>query len=212
MPALLDDLEEIREVMLSRGMFTRELKDSVRASSIVEADRSFEAVVSTERVAQVIDWSRYEVIDEVLVARGGQFPAQAPLLDSHIRHSSADVMGSALNFRLQDAESQWLGRGIFAKPAGPDDPVERIWARVRDGHLRGVSIGYMVLENTDIEPGQKKLVAGKYYTATARRLRVSTKWAVHELSTTPIGADPLALIRSRQGNFAPVPKTRSYFR
>jgi hypothetical protein len=208
MPAFkLDSCEELREAMLSRGLSARDVE--VRSSSIVVADRSFEAVVSTEEPAQIVDWRAYEVIDEVLVARGGVFPPVAVLLDSHFRSRCRDVIGSAREFKLEE-DVRWAARGFVAEPAFPGDEVELIWSRIKGGHLRAVSIGYEVLEFTDIEPGQKKLVGSKYYTAKERRLRISTKWRCHELSTTPIGADSMALIRSHQGNSAQ-PK-RSYFR
>lgn len=206
MPALRSQSDDLREFMSARGLSLREMP--VRGSSIVEADRSFEAIVSTEQIAQVIDWRRYEIIDEVLIARGGVFPESIPLLDSHQRYRSRDVIGSAQDFHLED--NKWIGRGLVAKPANADDDVEIIWARIRDKHLRAVSIGYEVLENTDIDPGQKKMVAGRYFTAKERRLRITTAWRTHELSTTPIGADSMALIRSHMGNVAQ-PK-RSYFR
>jgi hypothetical protein len=205
MPTSASNTDELREFMSARGLSLREMP--VRGSSIVEADRSFEAVVSTEQVAQVIDWRRYEIIDEILMSRGGVFPESIPLLDSHQRYRSRDVIGSAQDFRLDG--DKWVGRGFVAKAATADDDVEIIWARIRDKHLRAVSIGYEVLENTDIDPGQKKLVAGRYFTAKERRLRITTAWRTHELSTTPIGADSMALIRSHMGNVAR--PQRSYF-
>lgn len=181
---------------------------SLRAASINDVDRSFEAVVATEVRATVIDWQRYEIIDEILVARGGQFPEHMPLLPNHRRYDVLDVIGSAREFRLTN--SQWIGRGFVAAPANDDDEVNVIWKRVADGHIRAVSIGYQVMNSVDIPAGSKQEVNGRTYQAEARPLRISKEWRAHELSLTPIGADEFALIRSFQGSSAPI--NRSYFR
>lgn len=193
--------------MRQRGLSAREL--AMRESSVNEEARSFEAVVSNETMAQVIDWHRYEIIDEILLARGGEFPERVPLLPNHQRYDVTDVIGSADSFRLEG--NQWIGRGIVAKSENAaDERVDVIWGRVRDRHIRAVSIGYQVFDSVDIAPGKRAVVNGKQYQAGERLLRISTKWRTHELSLTPIGADSMALIRSRLG--APPAKKRSMFR
>lgn len=169
-----------------------------RSESINEANRSFEAVVATEAPAVVRDYETWRLIDEVLVASGGEFPQQMPLLDDHNRYGSLAVIGSAREFR--QSESGWIGRGYFAEPSdGGDERLAAIWGRVRDGHIRDVSIGYVPIEWVDIPPGQTQEVNGRRYTAGERALRITTKWRAHELSITPIGADSNAKIRSHQG-------------
>lgn len=196
--ALASPVDEVREFMRERGLFVREL--SLRASSIDEKERSFEAVVATEQRVAIIDWQRYEVIDEILVARGGQFPEQVPLLPNHRRYDVLDVIGSAKSFRREG--DKWVGRGIVAEPANERDDVAVIWKRVAAGHIRAVSIGYQVLNSVDIPPGKRASVDGKQYQAGERLLRISTEWRVHELSLTPIGADSMALIRTQLGDAA----------
>lgn len=186
--------------LVRRDLTTREL--AVRAGSYNEADRSFTAVCATEQPVQVFDWRTFEVIDEILVADGGEFPERCPLLDSHQRYQSKDVIGSALDFRRVGRE--WEGRGVFAK----DDPeVDKIASRVRDGHITDVSIGYEVLNYVDIPARATQNVNGRPYTAGERTLRVSTRWRVRELSTTPIGADVKAKIRSLLGGGSAAPHT-----
>ena len=192
--------------MCERAMFAREMP--LRTDSINVETRSFEAVAATETIAQVVDWERYEVIDEILVARGGSFPEHTPLLENHQRFSTLDVIGSAVDYRRQN--DIWLVRGIVAEPEGEGDPVERIWRRVKDRHVRAVSIGYRVFDKVDIPPGKRHTVDGKTYQARERLLRISTRWSGHELSLTPIGADSATLIRSQMGN--PARTRRSYFR
>lgn len=205
--ALASQLDQLREVMRERGLTTRAAM--LRDSSVNADDRSFEAVVSTETRAYIIDWERYELIEEILVARGGSFPEHTPLLENHQRWSTLDVIGSAVDYRRET--DKWLARGIIASPVGDDDPVEKIWQRVKERHIRAVSIGYQVDDYTDIAPGKRQTVDGKVYVAKADyRLRISTKWRGFELSLTPIGADSMALIRSKHGQSRP--QKRSYFR
>ncbi len=171
---------------------------SLRANSYNTEDRSFRAVVATETPAQVWDMRNWEQIDEILVAEGGEFPERCPLLDSHNRSQSKDVIGSALDFHREGRD--WIGRGVFAA----DDPeVDRIAHRVRDGHITDVSIGYEVLSYIDIPARTTQKVNGRPYTAGERTLRVTTRWRVRELSVTPIGADSQAKIRDHSGREAP---------
>lgn len=180
---------------------------SFRAGSFNESDRSFEALMTTDQPVAVRDFESWQVIDEILVAGGGDFPQQIPLLDDHNRYGSLAVIGSARDFR--QTENGWTGRGFFANPEdGGDERVRAILGRVRDGHIRDVSIGYVPQEWVDIAPGQTQEINGRKYTAGQRTLRITTKWRAHELSITPIGADSNAKIRSHQGQ-ATAPTQRS---
>ena len=191
----------------TRDLTCREL--SLRHESVNENERSFEAVVATETVAQVFDWRAYEIIDEILVADGGKFPRSVVLLDDHQRHSGVNsVMGSATNFR-RDGQ-RWLGRGVVGRSVEGNIHREQLWQDLLGGHIRAVSIGYRVANFVDIPPGQKQSIGGRSYEAGERTLRVTTEWEVHELSLTPIGADSEALIRSQSRGQAR-PQKRSYF-
>lgn len=193
------------ETLRARGMTGSRVLGPTAPASIREADRSFGAVAATETPARMIDWSTYSFVDEILVATGGSVPGDhVPLLRNHYRSDPADdVYGSAREWKLEN-EIQWVCRCFMSEPSDERDPVQRAWTRVKGGHLRGVSIGYEVLAFTDIPPGEKKKVSGRFWTAGTRILRVSTSWVVHELSLTPIGADKKALIRSKGGEGDPV--------
>jgi hypothetical protein len=209
MPVALQSTAEtsLWEDLQNRGLVARELE--LRSANINVEERSFEAVVSTEQRVLVFDRRRYEIIEEILISRGGEFPDQMPLLPNHRMYDVLDVIGSARGFQLRD--DKWHGRGYVAAPANErDNEVEAIWARVRDGHVRAVSVGYVPLEFTDIAPNSRGSVGGKTYQAGERTLRITTRWRPHELSLTPVGADSLAQIRSLLGNSAP--KSRRIFR
>lgn len=201
MPATLPETE-----LQTRDLTCREL--SLRSESINVDERSFEAVVSTEAPALVRDMRTRYIIEEILVAKGGEFPSAIVLLDDHQRYSGCNsVIGTATGFRLQD--NKWMGRGIVGKAVEGNIRRQQLWQDLADGHIRAVSIGYQVLSYVDIPAGQTETVNGRSYTAKERTLRVTTKWRVHELSLTPIGADSEALIRKQPGH---VPQKRSYFR
>lgn len=171
-----------------RNLTSREMR--VRSKSYDGVNRSFVAVSSTETPAEVFDWERFEYVQEILVADGGEFPERCPLLDSHNRYRSVDVIGSAIEPKR--VGEGWEQRGVFVEG---DPEVDRIAVRVRDGHITDVSIGYEVLDFVDIPAGQTQEINGRSYTAVERTLRITTKWRVRELSITPIGADEKAKIR-----------------
>jgi len=172
---------------------TRELTArtfTLRAESLDEKTRSVEAVLATDDPVAVWDWRAGELIDEVLRIDGADVPAQVPMLDSHSRYSAHSVYGSVR--QIQTAEHELTGRLHFVDG---DPDVERAYQRVAQGHLRDVSAGYRVLEATDISPGESATVGGRKYTAGKLALRISTRWALKEVSLVPIGADSRSKIR-----------------
>lgn len=161
--------------------------------SVDEATRSIECVMCTENPVRMVDWSREEYFDEVLLADGARMPTQLPLLDNHQRYSSDAVIGSVRNIKKEG--ERWIGRAYFMEG---DPNVEKIWQRVRQGHLKDVSIGYSYERSfVEIRKGEKAVVGNRTFEASdTRRKRVVTEWTGKELSTTPIGADQLAKMRS----------------
>lgn len=201
MPALASRVDEFDKLMCDRGLFVRGAVElELRAKSVNKEDRSFEAVVATETPAMMRDYRTWDIIDEILVAKGGQFPSQMPLLNSHMRWELSDQLGSARGFTLKGDE--WLGRGYVGRAVQGNTNREQIWQDIEDGHIRAVSIGYQVINYVDIPAGKRSKVNGKEYAAGDRTLRISTEWRAHELSIVSIGADSMALIRSHLGNSA----------
>lgn len=163
----------------------------LRAATVDEAARSVEAVLTTERVVTVFDWNNWETIDEVLLADGAEFSSQFPLLESHSRYSTDDLIGSVRDVRREGGTI--VGRLFFVKD---DEDAERVWNKVRQGHLTDVSIGYQNIESTRVEQGQKAIVGGREFAAGSRALRVVTKFRIRECSAVVIGADQAAKIRA----------------
>ncbi len=196
MPATLSPPE-----MQQRDLIVRQLPSP---TSFNEDERSFESVVATEEPTLVFDMRTFDIIEEVLVADGGQFPQSMPLLDNHNRHSIFDILGSGREFRQQ--KTRWLGRGVL----GTSEQGEAAFNLIRETHLDSVSIGYQVLKFRDLSPGESFTINGRTFKARDQMLRISHLWRALELSLTPIPADKLSKIRKQPGHVAQI--NRSIFR
>lgn len=161
---------------------------SVRANSFDEENRSVVATISTETPVEMPDWSRMEMVPEVLLSSGVQYPKsrQVPFLDSHQRRSVKDQLGSAREITVEDG--QISSRLFFRKSSEANDAL----AGVRDGHVTDVSVGYDVLKRQYISAGDKKTIGGRSFEGP---VNVVTKWRLMEVSLTPIGADAQAKLR-----------------
>ncbi|MEM1208441.1 MAG: hypothetical protein AAGI54_04160 [Planctomycetota bacterium] len=175
----------------TRDLTARNL--TLRAESLNEDARTVDAVLATERVVEVYDWRRGEAIDETLSMAGAEAPELIPLLDSHNRFELKDHLGSVRDIRTEDG--RMVGTLRLADD-GPNGPATRALALIRDGHLRTVSIGYQPVGYEDIEPGKSRSVNGRLYTADDRVLRVTSRWALRELSLVSIPADDAAQLRN----------------
>lgn len=177
-----------------RGLTTRAA--AATAASFDPAARTVRAVAATEAPVQVWDWDRYEVVREVLLMDGAVLPdnGQVPLLDAHNRFTVAAVLGSARDFSRGTADGLASLEAVvsFADTVGGTDAM----VKIRDRHLTDFSVGYAAVESFWIPEGEKQVIAGRTFEGP---LRVTTKWRLFELSTTPVGADPLAKTRTAGG-------------
>ncbi|MDP3263912.1 MAG: Mu-like prophage major head subunit gpT family protein [Tabrizicola sp.] len=106
----------------------------------------------------------------------------APLLDGHRTESARDVIGSITGHRFEGGKLVASIRLSSAADAAP------IVARIAEGSVRGVSIGYRVTKwAEEIDPQSKT------------RIRKAVAWMINEASAVPIGADRGA--RFRSGDF-----------
>lgn len=180
----------LRGAGLHYGLWARTAQLRERAEG--EADEGLEWMLTTELPAVVWDWERWEFVNEVLVADGMLAPAvgRVPLLDSHNRYSSRDVLGHVRDFAEAKAGGYAgrTGRVYFAADA--DSQV--IKQKVADGHITDGSVGYQVHKSIWIPEDMEAAVLGKTYQGP---LKVSYAWSLKEFSVTPIGADVLAKVR-----------------
>lgn len=167
---------------------------SLRSGSANLEARTVDAVLTTDVPTRVFDWSRFEPVDEVLVMDGAIVPDQVPLIESHRSWTLQSLIGSVKPITV--GKRAVNGTLRFAD----DDPdVDKLWNKVRQGHITDVSIGYQVIESTTVLPGEKQIVGDKKYKAGNLPLRVTTSWKILEASLVPIGADDQAKIRRSAG-------------
>lgn len=177
------------------GFYSRSSAFGERASSVNVDKRTVEAVLATENPVQVVDWSRWEMIDEILLMDGYQAPAgrQVPMLDNHSRYETSDVIGSVREIRREGA--QLIGTLVFSSL----ERADKAWTLVREGHLTDVSAGYRVMaeESVFVNPGEETIINGRSFKNDGTRtLVIRKKWSLKEVSTTPIGADEASKMRS----------------
>lgn len=157
-------------------------------TSLDEDGRSVEVVAATESPVRVIDWSTFELVDEVLLMSGCRMPTkQLPLLDSHSRYSTSSVIGSFREIRKEN--DQLVGRAVFSKLEEGDRP----FTKVREGHLTDFSIGYEIHKKQRVGEGETATIGGRTFDGPVVVVR---DWSPRELSICPIGADQNAKARA----------------
>ena len=178
---------------------------TTRSPVFDDATRSVQAVLTTEQPVKMIDWERYEYVDEVLQMsgfkglRGGG--RDVPFLNSHNRALADHVIGTTDSIKIEG--DALVGRNTFSSTE------EKLYTKAKEGHIRANSIGYQVMASTYIPAGETAIIGGKSYTASqARGMKIATSWEVHENSLTPIGADTRAGHRSKSPIVPLVPPTQ----
>jgi len=128
-----------------------------------DVDRFDARGLYTERLALDQDWSAF---------------IGAPVLNSHRRGDLTDVLGSVQKAWTVGGNREARAIVKLSRRADLDPIIQDI----RDGHLRGVSVGYIVHDWKEATEG-------------GRRVKTATRWTPVELSIVPIPADPQATIR-----------------
>lgn len=153
-------------------------------STIDDKNRTVEVVFVTETPVRRMGWDGWfmEILstdkDHVRMER---LNAGAPLLDNHDRYS-----GVRSGAQLGVIEKAWLtgkeGRATlrYSKRAG----VEDVWNDVKDGILKGISVGYRVYEY---------LITEKEGSLPEYR---AVDWEGFEISHAPVPADYKSSVRS----------------
>ncbi len=168
---------------------TRALREAlVRPSSWREEDRSFEVVWTTGAAVTRFDWWDGEYYDETLSVQPGdirldRIQSGGPVLLDH--RSSTDALAGSIepgSVRIQN------GKGIARVRLAATPDMDSIVAKVRDGHLKSVSVGYIVhrYERTK-HRGERPVMH-------------AADWEPLEISLTPVPADAGAQVRKRSNH------------
>ena len=106
----------------------------------------------------------------------------APLLDAHQSWSNRAVIGVVENAKLVK------GEGTATVRFSTDEEADKIFRKVKEGVLRGISVGYKVHNYDRIEEDENNIVMR------------ATDWEPKELSIVPIGFDDTATVRSESAD------------
>ncbi|KKW92256.1 prohead protease/major capsid protein fusion protein [Sphingobium chungbukense] len=158
----------------------------VRPSSYREEDNSIEVCWSVGAAGLRFDW--YDggyYVEELSMEPGAvrldRLNAGASVLDSHSSYRLASVIGSIVPGSVRIENGQGLARVRFATT--PD--VADVVAKIKEGHIRSLSVGYNVYEfvRTEREGQHPHMLA--------------TDWEPVEVSFVSVPFDPDAQVRAR---------------
>lgn len=160
----------------------------MRPSSYREEDTSVEVVWSTGAKVTRFDWWDYEYYTEELAMDAGSVRLDrlnlgAAVLDTHSSHRLASVIGSIVPGSAKIEGGQGIARVSLAQT----DDVKDTVAKIRAGHIRNISVGYIVHQYTRIEKDGDRPVMR------------ADDWEPTEISFVPVPADAGAQVRSGEG-------------
>lgn len=184
--------ERVNKNLSSRSVAI-ELTDTGKPKSLDEKTRSISFLAASERPVYVFDWDKWDYVPEVLLISGCEFPEEkrCVFLDSHMRHSIKDVLGTAKDFKeIEINGEKFLEARVYYSKT---NDAEEVYQKTKEGHVTDVSVGYEVIAHAWIEEGKTATIEGREYEGP---LRVVTHWALKELSGCPIGADESSKVRS----------------
>lgn len=165
----------------------------MRPSSYQEEDNSVEVVWSTGAQVTRFDWWDWEYYTEELSMEPGavrldRLNSGAAVLDTHDSGSLSAVIGSIVPGSVRIENGQGIGRVALADT----DDVKDTMAKIRAGHIRNISVGYIVHQYTRIEREGERTVMR------------ADDWEPTEVSFVPVPADAGAQVRKSdavQGGF-----------
>lgn len=157
----------------------------LRAASFDAKDNSIELCFTTGATVRRRSWSDGPFDEELIVTpeavRLDRLNAGAPFLNTHSDWSLEDVIGSVVPGTARIEGGKGFARvQLSAAPADADNV-----AKIRDGIIRNVSVGYAIHRVEKIEASE----------GTVPVWRV-VDWEPFEISAVPIPADPGAQVRS----------------
>lgn len=185
-------------------------RESIVESAPVQDSRKVPVIAMTDNPCLVFDWTRGEIVLELLEIGGVQFPDEFQFRNSHRSNSVDDVKGIV--------RKEWVKRGelieINAITGNPvqcyrtdveiSESEQGLLTKFREKIIKDVSIGYNVFrsQTITIEPEETRSYNGKEIKNTnPYPLLIRQKTLITELSAVAEGADDLAkAFRSKQVN------------
>jgi hypothetical protein len=155
-------------------MRLRHRSASIRPATLDPKRRTVEAVISTGAGVERRD-AKGAIIERLRIDADAisTHTDVIPVLDNHRQESTADILGRAENIRIEGGKL--IATLVITSAAA--------WARIADGTLRHLSIGYLA-------------EAGREGDANGVRQITLIKWRLYEISFVTVPADPGATTRS----------------
>lgn len=161
----------------------------VRLATADEQTKSFDAVIASENPVERWDEQRKEVVKEILLTSGLEFRDgrnQLPIVDSHDRTTTRNVLGSIRDIQVQGDEV--AGRPMFARDTDSQDAYHK----VIDGHITDFSITADPIEIVEVARGTSAQFGEKIIEGPAN---VVTRWQPTDASLVAAGADVRSKVR-----------------
>lgn len=158
-------------------------------TTINEDERSVEAIGATESPVVIWDIERRESLQEVLLMDGCELPEsrQVPLLDSHSRDSTRNIIGSFRDMKI--TKEGLVGKAVYSHtPEG-----ESAFQKTKEGHLTDYSVGFRIVDSQFVPENITTTINGRACKGPGKYIN---RWRVFEVSACAIGADANAKARA----------------
>ena len=181
----------------TRNINDMQLRAAFVPSTVNDEDRSVEVTFGTETPYLRYGWDGpYNEIlsfDAAHVRMDRLNSGAAPLLDNHDRWGGTrSVLGVVEKAWIEGKEGRAIVR--FSKNS---DEAERVFEDVKDGILKGISVGYRVYKYEEQEKQGAPAGVKKDETPNYR----ATDWEPMEISVAPVPADYKSVVRSENDSY-----------
>ena len=161
----------------------------IHRSAANEEERTIPVTIATETPVQRYDEENGNWYPEILLMegfkpRGGR--TQLPIVDSHDRSTTRNVLGSVRNLRV--VGSELIGDAMFAR----DAESQVAYQKLLDGHLTDFSITATPMEQRAIRKGESISLLKQEVNGPAV---VVTQWEPVDASLVAAGADVNSTVR-----------------
>jgi HK97 family phage prohead protease len=162
-----------------KGQAVKEYGSALCVKSIDTENRQIRVLASSAD----LDRDREKILPTAFKELLGTYKSNPVFLAAHTHRSddgSPTVIGKAVKI--------WFNKkGLWAIiEFAKTELAEKYWQLYRDGFMKAVSIGFMVIEHKD------------EYDEKHGRIRVITKAELYEISAVAVPANPQALVKSKQ--------------
>lgn len=173
---------------ITRKIGKLQIRAQFDPDSLNDEQRTVDVVFATSRSVKMRDWEIGR-FNEILSFDAGhirldRLNAGAPVLDNHNRYEGAKGVVGVV-------DRAWVegGQGRATLRFSKREDADKIYQDVKDGILRGISVGYNVFKYQDLtKPGEEE------------RTLKAVDWEPYEISIAPIPADYDASVRSEGEN------------